>query len=163
LFIVDGVILDNSTIDETSNGGSSLGLASDRPNRNNDYSNRISDLNPSDIESVTVLKGPGQQHSMEARQVQALLLLQRKKLLPEKLVLYDNSFRVQSISRYADLNNDFGPGNNGVPSNSYSTVSFTYYGQNIQRELRNIIILKNSSVRASLKHIMWERILVLRM
>ena len=35
-----------------------LGLASDRPNRGNDYSNRISDINPNDIESITVLKGP---------------------------------------------------------------------------------------------------------
>ncbi len=58
LFVVDGIILDNNTINETSNGGSGIGLASDRPNRNNDYTNRIADLNPSDIESVTILKGP---------------------------------------------------------------------------------------------------------
>src|SRR5205085_10546833 len=45
LFVVDGVILDNSTVNETSNGGTQLGLASDRPNRNNDYQNRIADLN----------------------------------------------------------------------------------------------------------------------
>jgi len=58
LFIIDGVVIDNSTIDETSNGGSQLGLASDRPNRSNDYQNRVADINPNDIESVTVLKGP---------------------------------------------------------------------------------------------------------
>jgi len=58
LFVIDGVIADNSTLNETSNGGSQLGLASDRANRGNDYSNRISDINPNDIESVTVLKGP---------------------------------------------------------------------------------------------------------
>ncbi|MGL6267517.1 MAG: TonB-dependent receptor plug domain-containing protein, partial [Chitinophagaceae bacterium] len=58
LFVVDGVILDNQTLDENSDGGRGIGLASDRPNRNNDYTNRISDVNPNDIESVTVLKGP---------------------------------------------------------------------------------------------------------
>ncbi|MBK6634991.1 MAG: TonB-dependent receptor plug domain-containing protein [Chitinophagaceae bacterium] len=58
LFVIDGVIADNSTVNETSNGGSALGLASDRPNRGNDYSSRISDINPNDIESITVLKGP---------------------------------------------------------------------------------------------------------
>ncbi|HUS00344.1 MAG TPA: carboxypeptidase-like regulatory domain-containing protein, partial [Chitinophagaceae bacterium] len=41
LFVVDGIILDNNTINETSNGGSGIGLASDRPNRNNDYTNRM--------------------------------------------------------------------------------------------------------------------------
>ena len=129
LFIVDGVILDNSTIDETSNGGSSLGLASDRPNRNNDYSNRISDLNPSDIESVTVLKGPEATALYGSQASSGAIVITTKKATAGKVSFsYDNSFRVQSISRYADLNNDFGPGNNGVPSNSYSTVSFTYYG-----------------------------------
>src|SRR4030095_16374747 len=44
LFVVDGIIIDNSTMNETSNGGTALGLASDRPNRNNDYTNRIADL-----------------------------------------------------------------------------------------------------------------------
>ncbi len=58
LFVVDGVIMDNSSFDETSDGGRSVGLASDRPNRGSDYSNRVSDLNPNDIENVTVLKGP---------------------------------------------------------------------------------------------------------
>src|SRR4030095_9492058 len=58
LFVVDGIIIDNSTMNETSNGGKPLGLASDRRNRNNDYTNRIAHLNPSDIESMTVLKGP---------------------------------------------------------------------------------------------------------
>ena len=58
LFIVDGVILDNSTLNSNSQGGTGIGLASDLPNRNNDYTNRIADLNPNDIDQVTVLKGP---------------------------------------------------------------------------------------------------------
>ena len=37
LYVVDGVIVDNGTINETSGGGGGVGLASDRPNRNNDY------------------------------------------------------------------------------------------------------------------------------
>src|SRR5205823_14982105 len=37
LFVVDGIILDNSSLNETSNGGTSLGLASDRANRTSDY------------------------------------------------------------------------------------------------------------------------------
>ena len=55
LYVVDGVVMDNSTMNETSSGGATIGLASDRPNRFNDYQNRIADINPNDIESITVL------------------------------------------------------------------------------------------------------------
>lgn len=51
LFVIDGVPVDNSTLRESF-------LVGDPPNRNADYTNRIADLNPNDIESVTVLKGP---------------------------------------------------------------------------------------------------------
>ncbi|MEX0636702.1 MAG: carboxypeptidase-like regulatory domain-containing protein, partial [Ferruginibacter sp.] len=55
LFVIDGVIADNSTVGE-GGGGATLGLAGDpgNANRANDYSNRISDINPNDIESITV-------------------------------------------------------------------------------------------------------------
>ncbi|MCH5717208.1 TonB-dependent receptor plug domain-containing protein [Niabella hibiscisoli] len=51
LFVVDGVIMDNST---TNTGG----LTGTTENRREDFVNRISDINPNDIASVTVLKGP---------------------------------------------------------------------------------------------------------
>ena len=56
LFVVDGIILDNQTLNSNSQSGSGIGLASDGNNRNNDNTNRIADINPSDIESVTVFK-----------------------------------------------------------------------------------------------------------
>jgi TonB-linked SusC/RagA family outer membrane protein len=131
LFIVDGIILDNSTINETSNGGTALGLASDRPNRNNDYTNRIADLNPNDIETVTVLKGPeatalyGSQASAGA-----IVITTKKASTTGKMTFsYDNSFRMQKINRYNDLNNEYAPGSNGVTNNtSFSTTSFSYFG-----------------------------------
>ena len=58
LFVVDGIIVDNQTLNSNSQSGSGIGLASDGNNRNNDNTNRISDINPNDIEAVTVLKGP---------------------------------------------------------------------------------------------------------
>lgn len=129
LFIVDGIILDNSTINETSNGGSGLGLASDRPNRNNDYTNRIADINPNDIESVTVLKGPEATALYGSQASAGAIVITTKKAVGGKIAFsYDNSFRVQEITRYADLNNDFAPGANGVPSNAFSTTAFSYFG-----------------------------------
>jgi len=126
LFVIDGVIVDNQTINETSNGGSQLGLASDKPNRTNDYSNRISDINPSDIESVTVLKGPeatalyGSQASSGA-----IVITSRKAKSDGRIsVAYDNSFRWQVLNRYPSYSNMYGQGNNGVTDNSV----FTYFG-----------------------------------
>ncbi|HEX8461295.1 MAG TPA: TonB-dependent receptor plug domain-containing protein, partial [Segetibacter sp.] len=132
LFVVDGIILDNSTVNETSNGGSGVGLASDRPNRNNDYTNRMADINPNDIESVTVLKGPeatalyGSQASSGA-----IIITTKKASAGGKLTIgYDNSFRVTNVNRTADVNNDFGPGSNGTSnaSNVFSATSGSYFG-----------------------------------
>lgn len=51
LIVVDGVPIDNSTLNEND-------LASGSANRALDYSNRGMDLNPEDIESYTIMKGP---------------------------------------------------------------------------------------------------------
>lgn len=130
LFIVDGIILDNSTVNETSNGGSGLGLASDRPNRNNDYTNRIADLNPNDIESVTVLKGPEATALYGSQASAGAIVITTKKAAPGKITFsYDNSFRVQKINRFADLDNQYGPGANGVTTaNAFSTTGFSFFG-----------------------------------
>lgn len=62
LFIIDGVIIDNSSVNENNrNTGLAVKPTSanvSTENRSNDYTNRIADLNPNDIENVTVLKGP---------------------------------------------------------------------------------------------------------
>ncbi len=124
LFVVDGIILDNSTLNETSNGGTALGLASDRPNRNNDYTNRIADLNPSDIETVTVLKGPEATALYGSQASSGAIVITTKKATPGKLsVNYDNAFRVSELTRYADVLNTYMPGVNGVPN-----ASFSYFG-----------------------------------
>ncbi len=129
LFIIDGIILDNSTINETSNGGTGLGLASDRPNRNNDYTNRIADLNPNDIESITVLKGPEATALYGSQASAGAIVISTKKATANKISFsYDNSFRVQQITRFADLNDDFQPGTSGVPGNIFSTTAFSHFG-----------------------------------
>ncbi len=128
LFVVDGVIVDNSTMDETSNGGSQLGLASDRPNRNNDYTNRIADINPNDIESVTVLKGPEATALYGSQASSGAIVITTKKTRSTEgnkvNISYDNSFRFQMINNFPQINNDYSPGSNGLPSSN----SFSYFG-----------------------------------
>jgi TonB-linked SusC/RagA family outer membrane protein len=131
LFIVDGVILDNSTLNETSNGGTSLGLASDRANRTSDYTNRIADLNPADIESVTILKGPEATALYGSQASSGAVVITTKKAVPGRTsIQYDNNFRASFVTRYADLNNDYTIGNNGVATTTPPTTngSTLYFG-----------------------------------
>lgn len=127
LFVIDGIIVDNSSLNETSNGGVELGLASDRANRGNDYSNRISDINPNDIESITVLKGPEATALYGSQASSGAIIITTKK--PAKTgrvgVTYDNSFRTQSLTRLPQIQTMYDAGTNGVPSDV-----FTYFGPN---------------------------------
>lgn len=128
LFVIDGVIADNSTINETSNGGTSLGLASDRANRGNDYSNRISDINPNDIESITVLKGPEATALYGSQASSGAIIITTKKAKPTgKLNLsYDNSFRVQKQSRLPSTISAFTGGTNGIASDVFAAFGPAY-------------------------------------
>jgi TonB-linked SusC/RagA family outer membrane protein len=120
LFIVDGIILDNQTLNSNSQSGSGIGLASDGNNRNNDNTNRIADINSNDIESVTILKGPEATalYGSQASSGAVVITTRKGKTTGGKLLLaYDNNFRFQKITRFAQINNDYGPGtSNNIPS-----------------------------------------------
>jgi TonB-linked SusC/RagA family outer membrane protein len=124
LFVVDGVIMDNQTMNQTSGGGSGLGLASDRSNRDNDYTNRIADLNPADIESVTVLKGPEATALYGSQASSGAIIITTRKAKSNKLAIqYDNSIRIQKLNRFPKTFEDYENGTNGV----YSPI-FSYFG-----------------------------------
>ncbi|PSR08401.1 MAG: hypothetical protein C7N36_22145, partial [Bacteroidetes bacterium] len=74
LIVVDGVIIDNSTSaggDSNQNSAGSNGYA--------DYGNRFNDINPEDIESVTVLKGPSATSLYGSRGASGVLVITTKK------------------------------------------------------------------------------------
>ena len=124
LFVVDGVIMDNSSIDENSDGGRGVGLASDRPNRNNDYSNRMSDLNPNDIENVTILKGPEATALYGSQASSGAIVITTRKAKTNKLaVQYDNAIRIQELTRFPPTIDAFSNGTNNISSNI-----FRYFG-----------------------------------
>jgi TonB-linked SusC/RagA family outer membrane protein len=131
LFIVDGIILDNQTMNENSQGGTGVGLASDLPNRNNDYTNRIADLNPNDIESITVLKGPEATalYGSQASSGAVLITMKKARATNGKIrVTYDDNFRLQKITRFAAIEDNFGPGTNGVPTAPPAVGQYTSFG-----------------------------------
>lgn len=73
LFVVDGVIYDNST---NVNGDSGFDGAQ---STNSVYSNRVMDINPEDIENVSVLKGPAAAALYGSRAAAGVILITTKK------------------------------------------------------------------------------------
>lgn len=124
LFVVDGVIRDNSTID----AAASVPAAAGQNNTSNDFTNRIADINPNDIESVTVLKGPEATvlYGSAASNGAIVITTKKAKLSSGKKfnINYDNSFRVQSLQNIPATYNGFLTGTNGV----FSGSTFSAFG-----------------------------------
>jgi len=129
LFVVDGIVVDNQTVDETSDGGRGIGLASDRPNRNSDYQNRIADINPNDIATVTVLKGPEATALYGSQASSGAIIITTKKATTTKFQMqYDNSYRLSKLTRVPETIDRYSNGTNGVPSSIFRYFGPEYTG-----------------------------------
>jgi TonB-linked SusC/RagA family outer membrane protein len=124
LFVVDGIIIDNSTIDVVSN----VSAAAGQNGTSNDFQNRIADINPNDIESITVLKGPEATvlYGSMASSGAIVITTRKAKITKGKPlnVSYDNSFRIQKLQRFPQAFNGYMQGTNGNPA----TNTFLSFG-----------------------------------
>ncbi|RZL17455.1 MAG: SusC/RagA family TonB-linked outer membrane protein, partial [Pedobacter sp.] len=135
LFVVDGVPIDNSTLNQesliASTNASGVGFA----NRNSDYGNRASDINPEDIESVTILKGPEASALYGSDGASGAIVITTKRGKSGKAtVTYDNSFRMENVYLFPETQRVYGRGNNGIADpnatvNPFSSgAQFAYFG-----------------------------------
>ncbi|MFN4284471.1 MAG: SusC/RagA family TonB-linked outer membrane protein [Lacibacter sp.] len=110
LIVVDGVPFNN----ETFNQGN---LVSDLPNRNQDYTNRGADINPEDIENVTILRGPEAAALYGVLGANGAVLITTKKGRTGKgRVTYDYNTRFDfvNINRLPKIQRVYDQGTNGV-------------------------------------------------
>lgn len=136
LFVIDGVIADNQTLSQDSQGGTGIGLASNQFNKNSDYTNRIADINPADIASVTVLKGPEATALYGSQASSGAIVITTKRNTSTGLHLtYDNSFRIQKQTRFNKTVDNFGPGTNGVYSNIFQATSGSFFGPEYNKDV----------------------------
>jgi len=127
LMIVDGLPVDN----KTTNTGN---LASDSPtsalafsNRNVDFTNRGADINPEDIESLTVLKGPEASALYGIDAANGAIVITTKRGRSGGGFDYSNSFRVEQVRAKPDIQSVYGPtGTVSISGEGYG--SFTYFG-----------------------------------
>ncbi|WP_416445174.1 SusC/RagA family TonB-linked outer membrane protein [Leeuwenhoekiella sp. A16] len=121
LIVVDGVPVNNEM---TTSGSSSAYTGEDSPI---DYGNAISDLNLDDIESVTVLKGPGATALYGSRAANGALIITTKsgKKTAGLGITYNSSINLDVIQRWPDWQYEYGQGtgksfdDNGDPYYSY--------------------------------------------
>jgi TonB-linked SusC/RagA family outer membrane protein len=110
LFVVDGLPIDNRTFSQEA-------YVSPQPNRDNDYLNRAADINPNDIESITVLKGPeaAALYGIDASAGAILITTKKGTLGGKGKITYDNSFRMEEVYRFPKVQQVYGRGVNGSP------------------------------------------------
>ena len=121
LFIVDGIIYDNSTTVTGNTGTDGLSRS------NTTYSNRIMDINPEDIESLSILKGAAAAALYGSRAADGVVIITTKKGAEGKVTVNVNSKVSTSwANKLPEAQTVFGPGvysSNGVLSttNTYSS------------------------------------------
>lgn len=122
LFIIDGLPLDNKTLHTSAFASSFGGSTYSFENRGVDFTNRAADLNPEDIESLVVLKGPEAAvlYGIDAANGAIVITTKRGKAGVGGLD-YSNSFRFESVGKRPKIQRVYGP--SGVGS-----TTFLYWG-----------------------------------
>ncbi len=118
LIVVDGVVINSGSGRSSAISGESVyGTGSD--NMPADYGTGLNDINPEDIESVTVLKGPGAAALYGQRGANGAIIITTKSGSSKKKgwgVTLNSNYGRETVNRWPDLQFEYGQGLDG---NSY--------------------------------------------
>ncbi|OLY94731.1 SusC/RagA family protein [Cnuella takakiae] len=106
LIVVDGVPVSN----RITGTGNSSHLSADSPV---DFGSSVSDINPDDIEKITVLKGPGATALYGSRAAGGAIIITTKTGVRKDRglgVTYNTSFSLDQVNRWPDYQFDYGEG-----------------------------------------------------
>jgi ferric enterobactin receptor len=118
LMVIDGLPMDNSILNQND-------LVSNGANRDADYSNRAVDINPADIESYTILKGPEATALYGNLGASGAIIITTKKAKAGKgSISYNNSFRVEEQINFPEIQLKYNQGLNG----NYDPTTTSYLG-----------------------------------
>lgn len=132
LYVVDGIPIDNSNYGQVGAGRFDIGV---------DMGDAISAINPDDIESISVLKGPAAAALYGSLGGNGVILITTKKGTTNKDLGIDfNSTNTieKQLTKYDDVQYEFGQGRNGVlPVDQASAFNslFTSFGPRLDPNL----------------------------
>jgi TonB-linked SusC/RagA family outer membrane protein len=109
LIVVDGVVISGSSGQMTGTGSGSY-LQGESPV---DFGTSMNDINPEDIESVTVLKGPGASALYGARGANGAIIITTKsgKSIAKGLgITFTSNTAIETINRWPDYQYEYGQG-----------------------------------------------------
>ncbi|WP_379662290.1 SusC/RagA family TonB-linked outer membrane protein [Pseudopedobacter beijingensis] len=118
LIVVDGVVINQGSGRATGTGHGAY-LSDDSPV---DFGTGLNDINPEDIESVSVLKGPGASALYGQRGANGAVIITTKSGKPRAKgigVTINSNTSLQTISRWPDYQYEYGQGLNGDDYYSY--------------------------------------------
>ncbi len=121
LMVVDGLPIDNKTLNN-SVFFSEISSTTSQANRNVDFTNRSSDINPEDIESLVVLKGPeaAALYGIDAANGAIVITTKRGKA-GTGTIDYSNSFRVETPRGEPEIQKTYG-------ISAVGSSTFLYFG-----------------------------------
>ncbi|WP_106832311.1 SusC/RagA family TonB-linked outer membrane protein [Parabacteroides pacaensis] len=106
VFVIDGMIIENQPGD----GGVTIDGGSGSP----DLGNPVADINPDDIESIEILKGPNAAALYGSRAAQGVVLVTTKRAdaFGKPKISYNGNFQFEKISQLLEYQNGWGTGEN---------------------------------------------------
>jgi len=125
LVVVDGVPINNSMATSGVNNAYGAGSGNDIPV---DFGNAVSDLNPDDIQSISVLKGPGATALYGSRAANGALLITTKSGARKEKGLgisYSSNISVQDVLKWPDFQYEYGQGT-GKARNAAGEFYYSY-------------------------------------
>jgi TonB-linked SusC/RagA family outer membrane protein len=114
LIVVDGVVINQGSGRRTSNAGeTAYGTGSD--NMPADYGSNLNDLNPEDIENVSVLKGPGAAALYGQRGANGAIIITTKSGMKRSGlgITFNSNTSMESVNRWPDMQYEYGQGTGG--------------------------------------------------
>ena len=121
LMIIDGLPMDNKTLNTGVLAADAPGSVTAFSNRGVDFTNRAADLNPSDIETMTVLKGPEASALYGIDAANGVIVITTKRGKTGGGFQYDNSFRSETPGRSPQVQHVYSPSGVGAST-------FLYFG-----------------------------------
>ena len=121
LFIIDGLPMDNKTLNTGVLASDAPGSQTAFSNRGVDFTNRAVDINPDDIETLTVLKGPEASALYGIDAANGAIVITTKRGRVGGGVEYNNAFSIAAPRGQPDLQRVYGP-------SAVGSTSFLYFG-----------------------------------